>query len=77
MNLPIYQVDAFTDKLFGGNPAAVCPLTEWLDEEKNLRTITGLYFPADPGIHFISCFIRDEYDFMVFVHSGTQSTFLF
>jgi PhzF family phenazine biosynthesis protein len=31
MNIPIYQVDAFTDKLFGGNPAAVCPLEDWLD----------------------------------------------
>jgi PhzF family phenazine biosynthesis protein len=30
MTIPIYQVDAFTDKLFGGNPAAICPLTEWL-----------------------------------------------
>ncbi|MFT3682427.1 MAG: PhzF family phenazine biosynthesis protein [Ferruginibacter sp.] len=30
--LRLYQVDAFTDKLFGGNPAAVIPLTEWLDE---------------------------------------------
>ena len=30
-NIPIYQADAFTDKLFGGNPAAICPLnTEWL-----------------------------------------------
>lgn len=28
--IPIYQVDAFTDTLFGGNPAAVCPLKEWL-----------------------------------------------
>jgi len=28
--LPIYQVDAFTDRVFGGNPAAVCPLEEWL-----------------------------------------------
>lgn len=28
----IFQVDAFTDQLFGGNPAAVCPLTEWLPE---------------------------------------------
>lgn len=28
--LPIYQADAFTDKLFGGNPAAICPLKEWL-----------------------------------------------
>lgn len=28
--IPIYQADAFTDKLFGGNPAAVCPLQQWL-----------------------------------------------
>jgi PhzF family phenazine biosynthesis protein len=28
----IYQADAFTNKLFGGNPAAVIPLTAWLDE---------------------------------------------
>jgi PhzF family phenazine biosynthesis protein len=33
MNIPIYQVDAFTDKPFGGNPAAVCPLEKWLDAE--------------------------------------------
>ena len=31
MRIPIYQVDAFTDRLFGGNPAAVCPLAEWID----------------------------------------------
>jgi PhzF family phenazine biosynthesis protein len=30
MKLPIYQIDAFTDKIFGGNPAAVCPLPDWL-----------------------------------------------
>ncbi|HTM97779.1 MAG TPA: PhzF family phenazine biosynthesis protein, partial [Pedobacter sp.] len=30
MKLSIYQVDAFTDKLFGGNPAAIVPLTSWL-----------------------------------------------
>lgn len=28
--IPIYQADAFTNKLFGGNPAAICPLTQWL-----------------------------------------------
>jgi PhzF family phenazine biosynthesis protein len=33
MNIAIYQADAFTDKLFGGNPAAICPLTEWLPDE--------------------------------------------
>ena len=32
MRLPIYQVDAFTDKLFGGNPAAICPLETWLPD---------------------------------------------
>ncbi|MDP3685100.1 MAG: PhzF family phenazine biosynthesis isomerase, partial [Ignavibacteria bacterium] len=32
MKLPIYQVDAFTSKLFGGNPAAICPLEYWLEE---------------------------------------------
>lgn len=29
MRLPIYQLDAFTSRLFGGNPAAVVPLEEW------------------------------------------------
>lgn len=33
MNIPIYIVDAFTNKLFSGNPAAVCPLDNWLDVE--------------------------------------------
>lgn len=33
MTIPIYQADAFTDQLFGGNPAAICPLTEWLPDE--------------------------------------------
>jgi len=31
--LKLYQVDAFTDKLFSGNPAAVVPLEKWIDEE--------------------------------------------
>ena len=33
MQLKIYQLDAFTDKIFGGNPAAVIPLTKWLSDE--------------------------------------------
>jgi PhzF family phenazine biosynthesis protein len=31
MVLNIFQVDAFTNDVFGGNPAAVCPLEHWLD----------------------------------------------
>jgi PhzF family phenazine biosynthesis protein len=33
MELPIYQVDAFTSEIFGGNPAAIVPLKEWLPDE--------------------------------------------
>jgi PhzF family phenazine biosynthesis protein len=30
--IPIFIVDAFAEQLFGGNPAAVCPLEEWLPD---------------------------------------------
>ncbi len=31
MRVPLFQVDAFASRLFQGNPAAVCPLSAWLD----------------------------------------------
>lgn len=34
MNIPVYYVNAFTDKLFHGNPAAVCILSHWLPDDK-------------------------------------------
>jgi PhzF family phenazine biosynthesis protein len=40
MKLPIYQVDAFTSEIFGGNPAAVVPLEKWLDD-KTLQNIAA------------------------------------
>lgn len=33
MKIPVYQVDAFAEKAFTGNPAAICPLNEWLSED--------------------------------------------
>lgn len=50
----IYQVDAFTDRLFGGNPAAVVPLTKWpkdhllqsIASENNLAE-TAFIIPMD------------------------------
>jgi len=33
MKLTLYQIDAFTDKLFSGNPAAVISLEKWIDDE--------------------------------------------
>ncbi len=32
MKIKFYQVDAFAEKIFEGNPAAVCPLDKWLDD---------------------------------------------
>lgn len=37
MKLEIFQVDAFTNKLFAGNPAAICPLSEWLADDLMLK----------------------------------------
>jgi predicted PhzF superfamily epimerase YddE/YHI9 len=33
MDVTLYQIDAFTDRLFAGNPAAVCPLDHWLADD--------------------------------------------
>lgn len=32
-SIEIFQIDAFTDKVFHGNPAAICLLTDWLNDE--------------------------------------------
>ncbi|QQQ28990.1 PhzF family phenazine biosynthesis protein [Chryseobacterium indoltheticum] len=37
MTYNIYQIDSFTDKVFGGNPACVVPLEEWLDDDVLLK----------------------------------------
>ena len=37
MKLPIFQIDAFSDKVFMGNPACVVPLENWLQDEVLLK----------------------------------------
>jgi PhzF family phenazine biosynthesis protein len=56
MKLTLYQVDAFTNKAFGGNPAAVIPLEKWIPDElmQNLATENNLsetvfFTPATEG----------------------------
>ncbi len=56
MTIPIYQADAFTDKLFGGNPAAICPLNEWLPADtmqkiaaENNLAETAFFVKTDSG----------------------------
>ncbi|HUA21248.1 MAG TPA: PhzF family phenazine biosynthesis protein [Bryobacteraceae bacterium] len=34
LRIPVYQVDAFASRVFAGNPAAICPLEEWLPDEQ-------------------------------------------
>lgn len=58
MKIPIYQIDAFTSHLFSGNPAAVCPLEQWLDDgamqsiaaENNLSE-TAFFVPDGEDYH--------------------------
>jgi predicted PhzF superfamily epimerase YddE/YHI9 len=38
MKIKQFQIDAFTDRVFGGNPAAVCPLQGW-PEDNLLQSI--------------------------------------
>jgi PhzF family phenazine biosynthesis protein len=56
--LPIYQVDAFADAVFEGNPAAVCPLERWLPADvmqavaaENNLAETAFFVPAGEGWH--------------------------
>jgi len=58
LKLKIYQVDAFADQPFEGNPAAVCPLDTWLDDEtlqaiagENNLSETAYIVPAKKGYH--------------------------
>jgi len=58
MKLDIYQIDAFTDEVFGGNPACVVPLKEWLDDEllfkiakENAVPETAFFIVKDEKVH--------------------------
>ncbi len=58
MKLTIYKADAFAEKAFEGNPAAVVPLQEWLPNslmqqiamENNLSE-TAFFVPTESGFH--------------------------
>lgn len=56
--LAIYQVDAFAEQVFQGNPAAVCPLKEWLSDsvlqsiaEENNLSETAFFVKRANGYH--------------------------
>lgn len=81
MPLTIYQVDAFTENIFGGNPAAVIPLTSWLDEtlmqqiamENNLSE-TAFIVKDDEAYHIR--WFTPEYEIDLCGHATLASAFV-
>ena len=57
MRLPLYQIDAFADRLFSGNPAAVVPLAEWLPEA------TMQAIAAENNLAETAFFVREGTDY--------------
>ena len=58
MKLTLYQVDAFANKAFEGNPAAICPLDTWLPDEtllsiaeENNLSETAYFVKTQNGFH--------------------------
>jgi len=58
MKTTLYQVDAFADRVFEGNPAAVVPLQEWLPDDvmlslagENNLAETAFFVPEGEGFH--------------------------
>lgn len=57
--IPMYQIDAFTDRVFAGNPAAVCPLQEWLDDA------TMQAIAAENNLAETAFFVREGGDYRI------------
>lgn len=58
MKLTIYQVDAFAERIFKGNPAAIVPLEDWIPDElmqaiamENNLSETAYFVKTDEGYH--------------------------
>jgi PhzF family phenazine biosynthesis protein len=58
MKIKLFQIDAFTDKIFGGNPASVCPLDYWLPDNamqliamENNQAETAFFVREQNGFH--------------------------
>ena len=81
MKLTIYQVDAFADKVFAGNPAAVIPLEDWIDEglmqkialENNLSE-TAFFVKTDQGYHLR--WFTPEYEIDLCGHATLASAYV-
>ncbi len=82
MKINIYQIDAFTNKLFGGNPAAVCPLDNWLEDEilQNIAKENNLaetaFFVQLPNNYFHLRWFTPEFEMDLCGHATLASAFV-
>src|SRR4051812_16021744 len=79
--MTIYQVDAFTDKIFHGNPAAVVPLDHWISEElmqkiamENNLSETAFFVKNNDGYHLR--WFTPEYEIDLCGHATLASAYV-
>lgn len=81
LKIPVYQVDAFTSRVFSGNPAAVCPLKKWLPDEQmhaiaaeNNLPMTAFFVPNHDGYDLR--WFRPEVEVALCGHATLASAFI-
>lgn len=81
MQIPIYHVNAFTDKIFCGNPAAVCVLSRWLPNDdlhaiakENNLPVTA--FLVREGNKFHIRWITPEYELDICGHGSLSAGYV-
>jgi PhzF family phenazine biosynthesis protein len=84
MKLTLYQVDAFTDKIFGGNPAAVIPLKKWIPDElmqqlalENNLSETVFFVPSEKkGVDYDIRWFTPELEINLCGHATLASAYV-
>ncbi|MGZ5286665.1 MAG: PhzF family phenazine biosynthesis protein [Flavisolibacter sp.] len=81
MKLTIYQVDAFAEKVFTGNPAAVIPLENWIDDKlmqqiamENNLSETAFFVKTETG--FYIRWFTPEYEIDLCGHATLASAYV-
>ncbi|WP_316843909.1 PhzF family phenazine biosynthesis isomerase, partial [Pedobacter psychrodurus] len=79
MKLDLYQIDAFTDEIFRGNPACVVPLKEWLPDEILFKitqenAVAETAFFIDKGTHIHLRWFTPEIEMDLCGHATLAAT---
>src|SRR6266513_4134262 len=84
MKLTLYQIDAFTDKIFGGNPAAVIPLKKWIPDDvmqklgmENNLSETVFFVPSEKkGVDYDIRWFSPELEINLCGHATLASAYV-